>query len=126
MGKFDHLGIQVRSYAASRDWYVNALGLEIEFDRPQRGFGAVKDEADFALFIGEVQGGEVQGEAPSSGLSLWFQVADVEAFHRERAAAGVVFDHGPQKTAWGYGAQLTDPDGNKLYVWDDATMKAKA
>jgi len=120
VGKFDHLGIQVRSYAASRDWYVNALGLGVEFEKPERGFGAVKDDAGFALFLGEVP------DAPQSvGAGLWYQVADVEAFHRERSAMGIVFDHPPQKTVWGYGAQLSDPDGHKLYVWDDASMKAK-
>ena len=120
MGKFDHLAIQVRNYQAARDWYVAALGLEIEFEHPERGFGALKDEADFALFLGQVE------HTPrSDGIGLWYQVADVEAFHRTRSAKGVVFDHPPQKTNWGYGAQLSDPDGHKLYVWDDATMKSK-
>jgi catechol 2,3-dioxygenase-like lactoylglutathione lyase family enzyme len=120
MGKFDHLGIQVSNYPASRDWYVKALGLEVEFEKLAQGFGALKDENDFALFLGQVQG------APqSTGAGLWYQVADVEAFHTERVAMGVVFDHPPQKTMWGYGAQLSDPDGHKLHVWDDASMKAK-
>ncbi len=120
MGKFDHLGIQVRNYTVSRDWYVSALGLVVDFEKPERGFGSLKDDAAFALFLGEVQ------NAPAStGAGLWYQVADVEAFHRDRTAMGVVFDHAPQKTAWGYGAQLSDPDGHKLYVWDDASTKAK-
>ena len=120
MGRFDHLGIQVRNYTVARDWYVNALGLKVDFEKPERGFGYLKDEAEFALYLGEVR------NAPAStGASLWYQVADVDAFHRGRVAMGVVFDHGPQKTAWGYGAQLSDPDGHKLYVWDDASMKAK-
>jgi catechol 2,3-dioxygenase-like lactoylglutathione lyase family enzyme len=120
MGKFDHLSLQVSNYAAARDWYRDVLGLAVEFEQPERGFGALKDDSDFAIFIGEVAG------APAStGVGLWYQVADVDAFHRERTARGVVFDHAPQKTPWGYGAQLSDPDGHKLYVWDDASMKAK-
>lgn len=120
MGKFDHLGIQVRNYQASRNWYVEVLRLEVEFEQPDHGFGALKDEADFALFLGQVE-----GEPQSIGAGLWYQVADVEAFHRERVKQGVAFDHPPKKTFWGYGAQLSDPDGHKLYVWDDASMKAK-
>lgn len=119
MGKFDHLGIQVRNYAVSRDWYVRALGLSVEFEKVENGFGSLKDDASFALFLGEVQ-----AASASSGANLWYQVPDVGAFYRERTGMGVVFDHAPQKTAWGYGAQLSDPDGHKLYVWDDATMKA--
>ena len=92
----------------------------MEFENPSAGFGALKDEADFALFLGQVP-----GKPASTGAGPWYQVADVEAFHRERVAKGVLFDHPPQKTMWGYGVQLSDPDGHKLYVWDDATMKAK-
>ena len=120
MGKFDHLGIQISDLDASRAWWRDALGLTIEMDNPVAGFCSLKDDADFAVFLGKVA-----HKPETSGLGLWLQVDDVEAFHAAKSAAGVRFDHPPQKTYWGYGAQLSDPDGHKLYIWDDASMKAK-
>jgi hypothetical protein len=52
-------------------------------------------------------------------------VDDVEAKHRELAARGVGFDKSPQKLFWGYGAELRDPDGCLLYLWDEQSMREK-
>jgi len=119
MGKFDHLAIQVRDVDASRDWYVKTLGLAVEFELAESGVVALKDDADFALFLNRVDG------APRTiGLGLWYKVADVTAFHRAAVSGGAVFDHGPKKALWGYSAQLSDPDGHRLYVWDEDSMAA--
>ena len=56
---------------------------------------------------------------------LYFQVDDVEATHRAFEARGVPFVHSPQTTFWGYGAELTDPDGNTVRLWDARTMREK-
>jgi hypothetical protein len=40
-------------------------------------------------------------------------------------ARGVVFAHPPQKNFWGYGAELVDPDGHRIRLWDEKTMKEK-
>jgi catechol 2,3-dioxygenase-like lactoylglutathione lyase family enzyme len=119
MARFDHLGIQVRNLDASRVWYRDVLELTLEMDNPAARFCALKDDADFAIFLGEVA-----GPSQTAGLGLWLQVDDVDAFCARKAAAGVAFDHLPQKTMWGYGAQLSDPDGHKLYLWDETSMKA--
>jgi hypothetical protein len=39
--KFDHTTIPVSNWIASRDWYVNVLGLKVEFEVPDRLTGAV-------------------------------------------------------------------------------------
>jgi hypothetical protein len=31
----------------------------------------------------------------------------------------------PQKLFWGYGAELTDPDGYLVRLWDEQSMKEK-
>lgn len=40
-------------------------------------------------------------------------------------AAGVRFEKPPQKLFWGYGAEVRDPDGYLLYLWDERSMKEK-
>jgi len=58
-------------------------------------------------------------------VALYFQVADVEATHRNLSAAGLLFRHPPQAVFWGHGAELEDPDGYLVRLWDEHTMKQK-
>ena len=119
MLKFDHLTIPVSNWAASRDWYVKILGLRIEFEVPERLTAAVQDEYDFTIFL-------VQGPVPSmaTGLSWTFQVDDVQKSFEEISRKGVHFVHPPQKAFWGFGAELRDPDGYSVRLWDERSMKA--
>ena len=41
------------------------------------------------------------------------------------AMAGVTLEKAPQKLYWGYGAELRDPDGYLLHVWDERSMREK-
>jgi predicted enzyme related to lactoylglutathione lyase len=50
-------------------------------------------------------------------------VDDVEASFKERSARGIEFSHGPRKTYWGYGAELQDPDGYLIRLWDERSMR---
>ena len=59
------------------------------------------------------------------GISFTVQVDDVEAKHAALVAAGVRFGHPPMKVFWGYGAELCDPNGYRLRVWDPKSMKEK-
>jgi predicted enzyme related to lactoylglutathione lyase len=52
-------------------------------------------------------------------------VDNVEATHRQLAAAGISFVHPPKKVFWGYGAELHDPDGYTLRLWDEKSMREK-
>ena len=58
MLRFDHFRLAVADLARSRRWYVDTLGMKVEFD-------------------------------------------------------------------WGCGAELTDPDGHAVRLWDERTMKEK-
>jgi predicted enzyme related to lactoylglutathione lyase len=80
---------------------------------------AVKDEADLTVFLQE---GDV---APPDGLAFTIQVDDVDARHADLSAAGVGFVHPPARVFWGYGAELLDPDGYRLRLWDPTSMKTK-
>ena len=39
------------------------------------------------------------------------------------AGQGVAFREAPQGLSWGYGAELEDPDGHVVCLWDEASMK---
>jgi catechol 2,3-dioxygenase-like lactoylglutathione lyase family enzyme len=120
MLKFDHLTLPVGDWKRSRDWYVERLGMRVEFEIPDRGTAALQDEHDFTIFVQQSD-----GPLRPSGVALYFQVADVEVTHRSLSAAGVRFAHPPQTVFWGYGAELADPDGYLVRLWDERSMKQK-
>jgi catechol 2,3-dioxygenase-like lactoylglutathione lyase family enzyme len=119
MMKFDHLSLPVRDLDKSREWYVSALGLKVEFEVPDRRTVALQDGQGFTIFLQE------RGGAVSNGVALWFQVEDVDATFKAWSGRGVAFARGPQKTFWGYGAELTDPDGYLVRLWDERSMREK-
>jgi len=118
--KFDHLTLPVADWVRSRDWYVRRLGMRVEFETPERCTAALQDEHDFTIFVHQST-----GPIQPSGIALYFQVADVDDVHRRLSAAGVSFAHPPQRVFWGYGAELADPDGYLVRLWDERTMKEK-
>jgi len=79
----------------------------------------MRDDADLTIFLYE---GRVS-DCP--GISFTIQVDDVEARHDALAAAGISFVHPPMKVFWGHGAELCDPDGYRLRLWDQKSMKQK-
>jgi predicted enzyme related to lactoylglutathione lyase len=120
MAKLDHLSIQVQDAAVSRDWYMEHFGFTLEFEIPERGIVALQDEAGLTLFLEAVADGR---KVPS--CTLFLQVDDVEAVYRALSAKGVNFDKPPQKLFWGYGAELLDPSGYRIGLWDERSMRAR-
>jgi catechol 2,3-dioxygenase-like lactoylglutathione lyase family enzyme len=119
MPRLDHLSLPVRDWRKSRDWYKDHLGFEVEFEIPDRKTAAMRDDADLTIFLYE---GNV---VDCPGISFTIQVDDVEAKHDLLASAGVPFVHPPMKVFWGYGAELCAPDGYRLRLWDQKSMKEK-
>lgn len=120
MLRFDHLRLPVSDLVRSREWYVRTLGMRVEFEVPERRSVALQDGDGFTIFLQVV-------DAPvaPNGSALWFQVADVDAAFAEWSARGVAFAHAPRKCYWGYGAELRDPDGYLIRLWDERSMKEK-
>jgi catechol 2,3-dioxygenase-like lactoylglutathione lyase family enzyme len=120
MARLDHLALLASDVAASKRWYVDVLGLEVEMETEEPPFCGLRDERDTTIFLSQSA-----GAAPAEGLAMWFCVEDVDAFyarHRETAT----FVHGPQRTLWGYGgygAELLDPTGHVVRLWDEASMR---
>jgi predicted enzyme related to lactoylglutathione lyase len=121
MVKFDHLTLSVRDYHVARDWYVNNLDLLIEFEVPERLVCAVQDSDGFTLFL-EQSSAETP---PNPACVLYFQVDSVDKTYGRLMERGVPFTAGPSKQFWGYGAELTDPDGYRVRLWDATSMKAE-
>ena len=94
--------------------------MKVEFELPERQTAALQDEDLLTIFLQQSD-----GFAPSRGVALYFKVQDVEALHQRLAAAGLLFNHPPQRVFWGYGAELTDPDGYLVRLWDECTMEEK-
>jgi len=121
MIKLDHLAIVVSDWTRSRDWYRDVLGFRVEFEIPDRRTAAMQDDGGLTLFLAE----DPHGEPATRGVALTMQVDDVELTHRRITAAGVVFVHGPSKVFWGWGAELKDPDGYVIRLWDETSMREK-
>src|SRR5215831_10474613 len=118
--RLDHLALPVAQLDRSRDWYMRHIGLQLEFEIAQHKTVALKDNGDLTVFLYEKP--DAQG---NGSCTLTFQVHDVDAKHRELSANGVVFEKSPQKLFWGYGAELRDPDGYLIYLWDEKSMREK-
>jgi catechol 2,3-dioxygenase-like lactoylglutathione lyase family enzyme len=119
MPRLDHLTLPVGDWQKSRDWYCRHLGFQLEREIAEAGIAAIRDDADLTIFL---QRGEA---AHSPMLAFTIQVDDVEEKYRSLSAAGVGFVHPPMKAFWGYGAELRDPDGYILRLWDEKSMREK-
>ena len=115
MVKFDHMNLPVSNPRRSRDWYVKNFGFEVEFERG--GIVALQDSAGFTIFLSKAK--KLAGEK----VTLNLQVKSVDLKHRELAGKGVKFVNAPQRLFWGYGAELRDPDGYMINVWDKVSMR---
>ncbi len=113
----NHLTIQVSNYTTSRDWYVNNFGLRLEFENVDSGFGGLEDSGGVELIL-------VQRPmtARERDCILTFQCDSVHAKYDELMARGIPFVHEPKNVPWGYGAELLDPDGYRVMIWDKNTM----
>jgi len=113
----NHLTIHVSNYTASRDWYVDNFDLRLEFENVEVGFGGLEDNGGVELIL-------VQHPMPNRerDCMLTFQCDNVHAKYHELTSRGIRFVHEPKNVPWGYGAELTDPDGYRVMIWDKNTM----
>jgi predicted enzyme related to lactoylglutathione lyase len=125
MVKLDHLRITVENWRASRDWYVGNFGFKVEFEVPEggvhkRGVVALQDDAGFTVFLEQTD-----NAVYACDCIYYFQVGNVDDEFRALSSKGVRFLQTPQQLYWGYGAELVDPDGHTIRIWDERSMKNK-
>ena len=116
----DHLTISVNELDRSKAWYSSVLGLRVEFEIPTHSAVALQDSSGFTLFLEQQLGSSIR---PSCVLT--FRVDEVDKRSAEMQARGIQFEAPPQRLFWGYGAELRDPDGYLIRLWDEASMKEK-
>ena len=98
--RFDHVGVNVGSLTSMRDWYVGALGLEVEFEFALETFGfsgamlrsPLGYRVELLHRVGNVAGIEVErpmDAALTRGFGhLALDVDDLEATHRSCSPRG--------------------------------------
>ena len=116
MVKFDHMALPVSDVRKSRDWYVKNLGFKVEFERG--GITAIQDSAGFTIFLRKAQ-----KRLTGDKITLTIQVKSVARTHVDLAGKGIKFVNSPQRLFWGYGAELLDPDGYMINLWDQVSMR---
>jgi predicted enzyme related to lactoylglutathione lyase len=117
MARLNHLTLFVRDRNTARDWYVRNLNLELEFEVAETATTAVRDPADFTIFLTERPSAE---DAPR--CVLYFQVDDIDAEYQRLQQSGAKVAHPPRKTLWGYGPEIIDPDGHVVRLWDQRSV----
>jgi catechol 2,3-dioxygenase-like lactoylglutathione lyase family enzyme len=121
MIKFDHMSLPVTDPEASARWYVTHLGFKVEFEVPERRTVALIDDPGFTIFVYEAPG-PLAGVRPAFTL----QVQDVGSTYEDLVRSGVAVAIPPQQNVWGYGAELDDPDGYRLMLWDETSMRERS
>ena len=114
--RLDHIGVEVKDYAASKAFYEQALaplGMKVVMEPAPGAAGFGADFPFFWIFA--------RGREPVSGAHVAFTAADremVDAFHGAALAAGGTDNGGPgvreRYHANYYGAFVLDPDGNNV------------
>jgi len=105
--------VRPSDFERSRRFYEETLGLRIYREYASKtGRGVV-------FFLG---GGflELSGSVPPAErgrVSLWLQVPDLAAVHRDLEAAGVEILEGPARMPWGLDEMwIADPDGVRIVM----------
>lgn len=121
---FDHIVLRVRDKDAMLGFYVDVLGLSVDWDRPELGLTHVRagpQMIDLVTLDGKL--GRLGGAAPGAeGRNLdHFALAilpyDEPAIRAHLAAHGIeVVDSGPRYGAEGEGPSVyvKDPEGNTV------------
>ena len=122
MVEFSHAIVFVSNMARSIAFYRDVLGLPLrsespewtEFDTPGSMLALhLADDSSPALFR--------QNSIPAGVCNLGFTVEDIDAFHQEMIAKGVVCPQPPEVEDFGGKlAGYADPDGLPFWVNDKA------
>ena len=117
----DFISLQVRDVSASRAFYTEMLGLEIDprFTAP-----------DFVLFetnsipfaLSQARVNLDDAPQPGLGVTLWIDCDTVNELHSKLEAAGTTILQQPYDSPFGRAFVFADPDGYRITVnenpWD--------
>ena len=110
MTRLSHLFVHVADLSATRQFYVDLLGLEVLAEE----IGYLRVGNADGWHMGMEEGAPVGAE----GIEIVFSVPDVDDADRRLTDAGVTFEGPPRDTAWGARhAWLRDPSGYRLSLY---------
>jgi catechol 2,3-dioxygenase-like lactoylglutathione lyase family enzyme len=110
-------GIQVLvdDYDKARAFYVDTLGLKLEWEMKELGAFGVQVEPVVFIISKARENEGAMGAAPGRFLGVSIAVADIEAVYRDLSGKGVPFEGSPETQPWGGTlAYFRDPSGNIL------------
>jgi catechol 2,3-dioxygenase-like lactoylglutathione lyase family enzyme len=96
-----------------RDWYAQHLGLEL---RPFGGAVFSAEDGDITVWHAATADDEYFGP-PEQRLMLNYRVSDLDAMLAQLRGAGVPTDERVEESAHGRFGWATDPEGNRLELW---------
>lgn len=112
MNRLAYVIASTRQFAAMRDFYHEGIGVELR--RVEDEARAEFDTAGTTFVI------EAAEDPARVGLVLGFETGDLEDARATLAARGVSFDGGVVTMPRGRRANLRDPDGNAITLWEPA------
>ena len=101
--------LRVRDVAASRDYYVECLGFQVNFEAED--FVSVS-RGKCCLFL-------CAGDQGNPGSWVWIDGKDVDALYEEYKNSGAKIRHPPTNYSWALEMQVEDLDGNILRLGSD-------
>lgn len=101
---------RVHDVAASRDYYVKALGFKVNFETED--FVSVS-RGRCGLFL-------CQDDQGHPGSWVWIDGRDVDALYEEYKTSGAKIRHPPTNYSWALEMQVEDLDGNVLRLGSDS------
>ncbi len=101
---------RVRDVAASRDYYVKALGFKVDFEYADYFISVSRGRCCIFLCAGD------QG---NPGSWIWIDGKNIDALYEEYKASGAKIRHPPTNYSWALEMQVEDLDGNVLRLGSD-------
>jgi lactoylglutathione lyase len=116
--KINTVTLYVTDQARAREFYVDALGLEVRRDADMGPMGrwleVAPDETATGFVLASAEAYDRKDRVGDSA-DLVLHTDDVAALHDRLAAAGVPVTP-PETQAWGTFIKVTDPDGQQIVV----------
>jgi predicted enzyme related to lactoylglutathione lyase len=112
----DFVALQVRDLDASRKFYEENVGLEVDPQGPPNAVVFRTEPIPFAVREPSVDLDAV--EMLGWGISLWFRCDDAQELHESLVAAGFRIVQEPFDGPFGRTFSFTDPDGYAVTVHD--------
>jgi predicted enzyme related to lactoylglutathione lyase len=106
-----------RDPAGLSGWYAEHLGIE---PPPSSDGGQVWMQEAGPTVLAPFDAGEGESPVGPAGWGLNFRVADLDAMVRQLSAAGIEVEVDGENYPIGRFAQLADPEGNAIQLWEPA------